>query len=246
MDSPCPSVTANLPPMKKTFKRQTGNSQRAKVNAKRETKKLPIPICLPAKNDETTHPKPSPVQPLQTAMATRRKSQTELSELTKLLAEKSARQIALETTGDLKDGAIITEISRLQVFNELLPRRIAAKEADDAKAEETLTQATNQFIHEHLGPRVRRLAARTRAIVEAELTSHYRDPSALIIAVSQSERVRTIESLALPATLHPPRGAIAHAEAVLKAWIATDEFEKTLPEAQNHLKELVNNERALP
>lgn len=40
--------------------------------------------------------------------------------------------------------------------------------------------------------------------------------------------MRTIESLALPATLHPPRGAMAHAEAVLKAWAATDEFEYTL------------------
>jgi hypothetical protein len=215
--------------MKKTFKRQIGNSQRVTVNAKRETKKLQIPICLPAKTGEPKHTntKPSPVQLLESAIATRRKSQTELTELNKLLAEKSARQIALENTGDLKDGSIITEISRLQVFNELLPRRIAAKEKDDARAEEALTQATNQFIHEHLGPRVRRLAACTRAIVEAELTPHFRDPSALIIAVSQSERVRTIESLALPTTFHPPRGALAHAEAVLKAWIATDDFEPT-------------------
>jgi tRNA(Ile2) C34 agmatinyltransferase TiaS len=119
-------------------------------------------------------------------------------------------------------------LSRLQVFAELLPRRIAVKEVDDVKAEETLTQATNQFIHEHLGPRVRRLAARTRVIVESELASHYRERAALIVAVAQSQRVQSIERLAWTATVRPERGAIAHAEGALKSWAAVDEFEKTL------------------
>jgi hypothetical protein len=190
-------------------------------------KPLQPAICAPAKNGSPPHTngKTPPVQPLQSALAARRKSHTELSDLTKLLADKSARLAALEKTSELHDAAVITEIARLQIFTGLLPRRIASKEEADAKAEETLTQATNQFIQQHLGPRVRRLAARTRAIVEGELSAHYRDPSALIIGVSQSERVRNIESLALPATMQPPRGALAHAEAALQAWIAADEFE---------------------
>jgi hypothetical protein len=173
-------------------------------------------------------PKTSPIRPLESVIAARRKSQAELFELGKLLANKAARRVALETTGDLNDPAVITEIGHLQVFAELLPRRIAVKEEDDVKAEESLTQAANQFIQEHLGPRVRRLAARTRVIVESELSSHYREPSALIIAVSQSQRVQDIERLAWTATLHPERGAVAHAEGALTAWAAVDEFEKTL------------------
>jgi hypothetical protein len=85
-------------------------------------------------------------------------------------------------------------------------------------AERSLIQATNQFIQEHLGPQVRRLAARTREMVEHELSSHFQDAAARIIAVSQSERVRSIERLAWAASLDPEHGAIAHAEGAIRAW----------------------------
>jgi hypothetical protein len=137
-----------------------------------------------------------------------------------LLTDKSARQMALETAGDLHDAAVLAEIGRLQIFTGLLPRRIAVKQEEDVKAEKSLIQATNQFIHEHLGPRVRRLAARTRELVEAELSSHFQDAAARIVAVSQSERVRSIEGLAWAASLNPERGAIAHAEGAIRAWAA--------------------------
>jgi hypothetical protein len=65
---------------------------------------------------------------------------------------------------------------------------------------------------------VRRLAARTREIVEHELSSHFQDAAARIVAVSQSERVRSIEGLAWAASVNPERGAIAHAEGAIKAW----------------------------
>jgi hypothetical protein len=162
--------------------------------------------------------KSSPVEILESALAARRRSQTELSGVGKLLADKSARQLALETTGDLRDAAVLAEIGRLQIFTGLLPRRIAARQEEDAKAEKSLIQATNQFIQEHLGPQVRRLAARTREIVENELSLHFQDAAARIIAVSQSERVRSIERLAWAASLDPERGAIAHAEGAIRAW----------------------------
>jgi hypothetical protein len=162
--------------------------------------------------------KSSPVEILESALAARRRSQTELSGVGKLLADKSARQLALETTGDLRDAAVLAEIGRLQIFTGLLPRRIAARQEGDAKAEKSLIQATNQFIQEHLGPQVRRLAARTREIVENELSLHFQDAAARIIAVSQSERVRSIERLAWAASLDPERGAIAHAEGAIRAW----------------------------
>ena len=123
---------------------------------------------------------------------------------------------------------MLAEIGSLATFHrlaaavELLPR-----EEEDVKAESGLTQATNQFIREHLGPRVRQLAARTRAIVQAELSSHFRDAADLIVAVSQSERVRTIESLAWPVSLNPVRGATEHAQGALQAWAAVDKLEKT-------------------
>ncbi len=91
---------------------------------------------------------------LKSSIAARRKSQTELSNLTKLLAEKSARQAALETTGDLHNAAVLAELGRLQIFTALLPRRIAAQEQDDLKAEQSLTEATNQFIQGNDLPRV--------------------------------------------------------------------------------------------
>ena len=162
--------------------------------------------------------KNSPVEVLESALAARRRSQTKLSGLGKLLADKSARQRALETTGDIHDPAVLAEIGRLQIFTALLPHRIALQEQEDLKEERSLIQAANQFIQEHLGPCVRRLAARTRERVEHELSSHFQDPAARIIAVSQSERVRSIEALAWAASMDPARGAIAHAEGAITAW----------------------------
>lgn len=216
---------------KRNSKCAIGNSDRRTTISKPEIKKSPRAICAPPETGQTTSRSgnPPPVQSLETAIAARRKSQTELSDLGQLLTETSTRQAALEKTGDLHNAAVITEIGRLQILTQLLPRRIAAKEEADAKAEETLTQAANQFIREHLGPRVRHLAARTRAIVEAELSSHLPEPSALIVAVAQSERVRKIESLDWAATLQPMRGATSHAESALKSWLAADDFENTLP-----------------
>jgi hypothetical protein len=176
--------------------------------------------------------KTSPIDPLESAIRARRKSQTELSDLGKLLAEKSARQNALEATGDLHDSAVIAEIGRLQIFTGVLPRRIAAKEADDAKAEESLTNATNDFVHKHLGPRIRKLAAQTREKVETELSPHFQDRAALLRAIAQSQQVRSIEALAWTVTSQPARGAMAHAEGALKSWAAADEFEKTLITAE--------------
>jgi hypothetical protein len=180
--------------------------------------------CSRVQNERT----PSPAEFLESAIAARRKSQTELSDLRKLLADKSAQQAALETTGDLHNPAVLAEIGRLQIFTELLPRRIAAKENDDLKSEASLTQATNQFIREHLGPRVRRLAARTRAAVEAQLSPHFPDAAALIVAVAGSERVRSVAGLDWSASINPVHGAIAHAEGALKSWRDADKFENQL------------------
>lgn len=170
----------------------------------------------------------SPVQHVKAMMAARRRSLTTISELRKLLTEKSARQVALETTGDLGEPAVISEIGKLHVLVDLLPRRIAFLEGEDARAEQQLVEATNKFIREHLGPRVRQLAGRTRAMVENELSSHIQDAAALIRAVAQSERVRKVVALDWSVTLQPERGAMAHAEGALKAWAEVDEFERAL------------------
>jgi hypothetical protein len=171
----------------------------------------------------------SPVEVLKSAMGARRKAETELADLGKLLAEKAARLAALEIAGDLNNPAVIGEIGRLQVVTGLLPKRIAAKEEANAKVEESLTKATNEFIQQHLGPRVRKLAARTREIVEKELSAHFADKAALFVAVERSERVRKIESLSWSASVQPERGAMAHAEGALKAWRGVEEFEKAMP-----------------
>jgi hypothetical protein len=170
----------------------------------------------------------SPVRVLEEAVVGRRRAERELSELGKLLREKSARLAELEMTGNLDDARVVAEIGRLQVVTGLLPRRIASKEEANAKVEEGLTKATNEFIQQHLGPRVRKLAARTREIVEKELSAHFADKAALFVAVERSERVRKIESLSWSASVQPDRGAMAHAEGALKSWTATDEFEKTI------------------
>jgi hypothetical protein len=200
------------------MKKRSKSGNKLKANAK--SVKAPSGKKSPAEIAKSTHntKKSSPVEVLESALAARRRSQTELSDVAKLLADKSARQLALETTGDLHDAAVLAEIGRLQIFTGLLPRRIAVQEEEDMKAERSLIQATNQFIQEHLGPRVRRLAARTREMVEHELSSHFQDAAARIIAVSQSERVRSIEALAWTASVDPERGAIAHAEGAIRAW----------------------------
>lgn len=170
----------------------------------------------------------SPVQRLKSMMAARRKSATEISELRRMLADKSARLMELETSGNLNEATVINEIGRLQVLVKLLPRRIAFKEGEDVKAGRNLVEATNEFIREHLGPRVRQLGVRTRVIVEKELSSHFRDAAELIRAVAGSERVRSIALLDWPASVQPEHGAMLHAEGALEAWAAADEFEKAL------------------
>jgi hypothetical protein len=173
----------------------------------------------------------SPKLDLESAIATRRKSQTELTHLAKLLGEKSVRQTALETAGNLHNPAVLAEIGRLQIFTALLPRRIAAQEENDLKSEQSLIEGTNQFIRDHLSPRVKRLAARTRAIVEAELSPHFRDAAALAVAVARSERVRRLQELDCPVSLAPARGALEHAQTALKSCAEADKLEKTLAAA---------------
>jgi hypothetical protein len=172
--------------------------------------------------------KTSPTQGLNSAMAMRRRSQEEISELRKMLAEKSARRVALETAGDINNAAVISELGRLQVFVEMLPRRIAFKEEEYAKANENLLQVTNEFINGHLGPCIGQVAARMRTIVEKELSTHFGDQVELKKAVMRSDRVRRIEGMHWFATSHPMHGPVEHAERTLKAWADVDEFERTL------------------
>jgi hypothetical protein len=154
------------------------------------------------------------------AMAARRRMMAELTGLRRRLAENSVRLAELERSGDINDAAVLGEIGRLQVLAGLLPGRIAAREVEDENSEEDLTAAVNQFIREHLNPRVRRLIERTRAVVEGELAPHFRDRAAL--------RVRKVESLAWSVTAHPVRGAMEHAEGALKSWAMTEQAESTV------------------
>jgi hypothetical protein len=172
--------------------------------------------------------KVSPVQHVKSMMVKWRKSGAEVAELRGMLEEKTARRAELETTGNLNDSAVTNELCKLLVVVELLPRRIAFKEDESARVEENLVAVTNDFIREHLGPRVRELAARTRVIVEKELSPHILDRSALMRAVVGSERVRDIERLSWSASVKPDCGTMAHAEGALKSWVAAGEFEKTL------------------
>jgi len=172
--------------------------------------------------------KTSPVQGVKAAMAARQRSKAEIAELRKMLVEKSGRQVVLETTGDLSNAAVVNEIGKLQVLVGLLPRRIAFKEGEDVKAEGSLVAAANEFIREHLAPRVRRLEERTRVIVEKELSPHIRDKGALMRAVAGSERVRELGRLSCASSVQPQWGAMAHAEGALKAWAGADEVEKKL------------------
>jgi hypothetical protein len=225
--------------MKRILKRETRTPKREFRIPAKITPTKTKPRTQARLTPDASHPKPSPIplstinsQPstsLQNAIAARRKSQTELSDLSNLLAEKSTRQSALEKTGNLHDSAVIAEISRLQIFTSVLPHRIAAKQTAYATAEESLTKTTNEFVQQHLGPRIRKLAVQTREKVETELTPHFRDRTALIVAIAQSQRVRNVEALAWTATSQPAHGAIAHAEGALKAWAAADELEKSVP-----------------
>jgi len=112
-------------------------------------------VRMKKKSRNVNGAKASPAQGLKAVMAARRKSQAEISELREMLVEKSARQVELETTGNLGEVAVVNEIGGLQVLVKLLPRRIAFKEKEEAKAEETLVAATNEFIREHWAARSR-------------------------------------------------------------------------------------------
>ena len=171
----------------------------------------------------------SPIQRLESAIAKRRRIRAEICELRRRLTETSARREALAISGELDDPAVLTELGQLLVLVEVLPRRIAFREENEAKEEEALAQATNAFIGKELGPRVRRLRERTRTVVQAELSAHIHDPAMLMRAVAESERVRRLSQLERSVTLQPAHGAIAHAEGVVKAWADADEVEKALP-----------------
>jgi hypothetical protein len=172
--------------------------------------------------------KVSPVQHVKSMMVKWRKSGAEVAELRGMLAEKTARRAELETTGNLNDSAVTNELCKLQVLVDLLPRRIAFKEDESARVEENLVSVTNEFIREHLGPRVRELMVRTRVVVEKDLATHIHDGPALIGEVAGSERVREVQRLDWSMSLQPERGAMAHAEGAIKAWVAAGKFEKTL------------------
>lgn len=230
LDVGCSRAQGHSKPQTQNSKPQKSDPKPAKADSKLITQN--------SKPKENGSKLQTPNSKLEFAIAARHSSQTELSNLRTLLAEKSARLTDLETTGDLRERSVLAKIGTLQILTTLLPRRIAAQEQQDNAAEKTLIDATNQFIREHLGPRIKQLSARTRKIVEAQLSPHVRDSAALIVAVAGSEHLRRLQSLDRSASLAPANGALTHATSALESWTAANEFENALPKTL-HINETI-------
>jgi hypothetical protein len=157
-------------------------------------------------------------EPVESAVAIFHTSQKTLQESQDLKSSKSERLHTLATTGDLNDESVIAEIGQLQIFAGLFPTRIPALEQTVLTREQELLRTTNEFILSHLGPRCRKLAARVREKVAADLRPLLSPGQSLDMAVSNSIPVQAVERLSLAAQEMPLGGPAAHASRVLAVW----------------------------
>ncbi|TAL06144.1 MAG: hypothetical protein EPO07_02330 [Verrucomicrobia bacterium] len=128
------------------------------------------------------------------------------------------------------DEKALAEITRLQVVEALLPRRIANREEAINYNEATLLKAGHDFISQHLGPRIRSMVERAKKSARARLETDFPDALALDLAVDGSALVRELDGFLRYATLSNYTGddLTRYAERLLRTWSDCDAREAKL------------------
>jgi hypothetical protein len=108
----------------------------------------------------------------------------------------SARLDELLLTGDLSNEAVVAEISRLNIFVTVHPRRLALQQNAAAKKIEEVVAAVEKFKVEAMLPLVRSLKKRMGEKVETELRPHFgQSKERLANAVADSTCMRELDAL---------------------------------------------------
>ena len=154
----------------------------------------------------------------------------EIAALGQLANDSSMRRNSLECSCDLVDEKALAEITRLQVIEALMPRRIANREEALTKLESDLLNAAHGFIREHLGPRCRTLINRAKDKARAEFRSHFTDKAELEQVLEKSALVVELENLSYRAKVReqPPGQLVAYAQQLLRTWSECDALETKL------------------
>jgi hypothetical protein len=157
-------------------------------------------------------------------------ARAELATLEQLTTDTTARRQSLECSCDLADENALAEITRLQVMEALLPRRIFHREEARNLAETGLLAASHEFIYQQLGPRIRAMIVRAKAKATAELSSHFSDKDELERVVNKSVLVAELEGFSHYATVRnePADRLVPYAEQLLRTWAECDAREAKL------------------
>lgn len=139
-----------------------------------------------------------------------------MSVWTLFAADTSARRLALEVGCDLADEKALVEITRLQVVEALLPRRIAARDESLAQVERNILDAADKFVRSELLPRLRTLTEQAEAKAKAALAPLYSDPERLAHAINNSSLVMELGFLS--PTITTPHNVVSYAQNFLATW----------------------------
>jgi hypothetical protein len=135
-----------------------------------------------------------------------------------------------ESTADVSDPKALDEIVRSQALVALLPRRLAAREAELEAAEGVLASACYDLVLTDLGPRGRRIEALAEAKARGALREHFSREADLVIAVSTSTGVLEARSVTARAKIDyaPADGAMGYARGLLALDSEFARLEETL------------------
>ncbi|HEX3857682.1 MAG TPA: hypothetical protein VHY30_10360 [Verrucomicrobiae bacterium] len=171
----------------------------------------------------------SQIKPIHTALEKLNQGVAEVASLENLLTSNATTLRGLEANCDLGDDRALTIITRLQVIESLLPRRIETKKDALPALEQGILESCYQAITGLIGPKIRSLREKAEARVRTALSPHFADPTTLAMSVSGSELLRELDNLGVFASVQsdPLGGVIPYAERILKTWESVELFEKT-------------------
>jgi hypothetical protein len=172
------------------------------------------------KTNHSSKMKKSPAEILQSQLDAFNSINQEAKSLRTRLTTEQAELANISANGDLNDEKVISQIGRLQIFTNLFPARITAREAAIGPAEQDLLSACEQFISSALAPRLRDLKSRAQVKAKAQLEPCFSYNYDLDEAVSKTKIIVELEKFLSIATIrrNPMRGVINYAEELLQTW----------------------------
>lgn len=163
-------------------------------------------------------------EPLLAARKAFTDNRAERVQLNQLATDTTARKLTLEVTCDLGDEKALAEITRLQVMESLIPRRLLNREEVGVTVGAGLLESCHKFISQSLAPRIRAMVASAREKTSAALQPHFSNRDDLERAVNKSGLVCELESFLYYATLRDEHGdgLLAYTDRLLKTWADCD------------------------